>query len=129
MSAKRNAKPATPVVPAAAFSPEQMQAMSAMIAAALQQAAPPAAGTVALATVAAPAVIENPRAMIGNFIAEGWEGGKGPMKGKFCVTLLKGRSRNGIAFTCQADVDELGSPLVSNLVAKCEKAAGRKLGK
>jgi hypothetical protein len=112
MSTKRTTKPA------AAAAPVVDPAMLAAIMAALQAQSAAPAQTVAMTVVAEPA------ASIGSYNAEGWVG----KNGEFCVTVRRGRARNGITFTAQAQVDEIGSPLFVKLVAQCCKAAGKKLG-
>jgi len=107
---KRTTKPAA--------APAVDPAMLAAIVAALQAQSAAPAQTVAMTVVAEPA------ASIGSFNAEGWVG----KNGEFCVTVRKGRARNGITFTAQAQVDEIGSPLFTKIVAQCCKAAGKKLG-
>jgi hypothetical protein len=86
-------------------------------------------GTVAMATAApvappAPVVMESPRITVGGYEAEGWKG----KQGEFCVTIRRGRQRNGITFTADDQVAETGSPLFTKMVAQCCKAAGKKLG-
>jgi hypothetical protein len=83
-------------------------------------------GTVAMAVAAEPQPLTTPKpsVTIGNLTADGWLG----KDGRLCVTVLRGRARHGMTFTNQAGVDELQSPVISKLVAQCEKAAGRKIG-
>lgn len=108
-------KPTTKPAAAPAIDP----AMLAAIVAALQaQGASAPAQTVAMTVVAEPA------SSIGSYNAEGWVG----KNGEFCVTVRRGRARNGITFTAQAQVDETESSLFKKLVAQCCKAAGKALG-
>jgi hypothetical protein len=120
----RSKKPAAaPTAPA--IDPAMAAAIAAAVKAALAGIAP---GTVALATAAPAAppapVMESPRVTVGNYEAEGWKG----KQGEFCVTIRRGRSRNGITFTADDQVAETGSPLFTSMVAQCCKAAGKKLG-
>lgn len=78
------------------------------------------AGAVATAVVEAPA---KPYAEQGSFNADGWTG----RSGELCVTVRRGKGK-GITFLTQAQVEEMGSPVVSSLVARVEKIAGCKIG-
>lgn len=120
----RTKKPAAPAAPA--IDPAMAAAIAAAVKAALAGIVP---GTVAMATAAPVAppvapVMESPRVTVGSYEAEGWKG----KQGEFCVTIRRGRSRNGITFTADDQVSEIGSPLFASMIAQCCKAAGKTLG-
>jgi hypothetical protein len=122
----RSKKPAAVAPVAPAIDPAMAAAIAAAVQAALAGVIP---GTVAMATAApvappAPVVMESPCITVGGYEAEGWKG----KRGEFCVTIRRGRQRNGITFTADDQVKEAASPLFASMIAQCCKAAGKTLG-